>query len=61
MNIGDLVRLKSGGPVMVVYLILGEYVYAEWFDILNRECRASFVPETLLKVDANNVAISDRP
>lgn len=62
---GDIVRLKSGGPDMVVYqhrlpsprpkwwqLPMSDYsgVYVEWIDSLGCPHNQIYVPEVLVKV-----------
>ncbi|HEY4292070.1 YodC family protein [Luteibacter sp.] len=45
---GDVVQLKSGGPVMTVYDILGSgRVGCEWFDSKEQHQDKSFNSETL--------------
>jgi len=51
MNIGDLVRLKSGGPKMTVREVGknpdGAWAICEWFDSDRDSQRRAFVAETL--------------
>lgn len=49
-KIGDVVRLKSGGPTMTVNKIWEDSEYrigCVWFDDSNKQSVASFHPETL--------------
>jgi uncharacterized protein YodC (DUF2158 family) len=50
-DLGDVVQLKSGGPLMTVYLRPDEYVSATWMDVNNQLNRASFYAETLTKIN----------
>ena len=47
LNVGDVVRLKSGGPAMTVEAIDGPAVRVVWFDEKQQAHRESFPPETL--------------
>jgi uncharacterized protein YodC (DUF2158 family) len=49
---GDLVKLKSGGPVMTVERVEDEgggrmFVFCTWFDQKNVRMKEHFNPETL--------------
>jgi uncharacterized protein YodC (DUF2158 family) len=49
---GDIVRLKSGGPVMTVERVEDEgagkiFVYCVWFDDKAKQTRGHFRPEAL--------------
>lgn len=46
-NVGDLVMLKSGGPVMTVIQVDGSNVYCTWFDERNVIQRHVFVAGAL--------------
>ena len=48
---GDLVRLKSGGPVMTVSFIASQTVGCDWFDEENRHQTANFRPEQLVPAE----------
>jgi uncharacterized protein YodC (DUF2158 family) len=53
-NPGDVVRLKSGGPRMVVAEFLSNYggsakVYCKWFDINNR-IQFDYIPPSALEI-----------
>lgn len=48
---GDLVHLKSGGPVMTVIKPVGGNWYCSWFDGSENK-GASFPPEALVKAQA---------
>jgi uncharacterized protein YodC (DUF2158 family) len=53
-SVGDLARLRSGGPKMTIFLT-GEYtVSAMWMDEQQRLHRDAFVPEVLSKVATLN-------
>ncbi len=41
LNIGDVVRLKSGGPRMTVNVVFVTTLQAVWFDNENRPCELS--------------------
>ena len=50
-KVGDLVRLKSGGPIMTVIedaAFENQAVYVQWFNDNNKEQSASF-PEAALE------------
>lgn len=55
LSVGDLVRLKSGGPVMTVSTVGSQLgpneAYCEWFS-KDKLCHGSFVFATLEKVEA---------
>lgn len=47
-KVGDLVQLKSGGPLMVIRSIDSDGdVYCEWFDSKQELKGNSFVPQQL--------------
>jgi uncharacterized protein YodC (DUF2158 family) len=49
--VGDLVRLRSGGPTMVIEAISRKGVVCTWFDGTgNAKHTDTFVPETLMYV-----------
>lgn len=50
-EIGDVVQLKSGGPVMTVYNVDGSSIGCIWFDDKNKKISAPFIPETLQKYE----------
>lgn len=53
IKIGEIVRLKSGGPSMTVSLENNDgTVYCIWFDN-NEPKRSKFYTHTLVKVDSN--------
>lgn len=39
---GDAVMLKSGGPVMLVIAIIGDFVQCDWLDDDCKNCTADF-------------------
>jgi uncharacterized protein YodC (DUF2158 family) len=52
-QIGEVVRLNSGGPTMTVQIQpepTDEYISTAWFDTAQNLHRGSFSPETLEKV-----------
>jgi uncharacterized protein YodC (DUF2158 family) len=54
-NVGDLVMLKSGGPLMTCSEIDEELgVYCEWFIGIERQS-GWFVPETLVLAYGNDL------
>ncbi|QFU22787.1 YodC family protein [Shewanella eurypsychrophilus] len=46
MNLGDIVRLKSGGPAMTVATTGGENILCSWF-MNNKLEEAVFAPQAL--------------
>jgi uncharacterized protein YodC (DUF2158 family) len=50
-KVGDVVRLKSGGPPMTV-AIPGEDIYCHWF-LGSQQQHGSFPPEALELVEEN--------
>jgi uncharacterized protein YodC (DUF2158 family) len=50
LNIGNNVRLKSGGPVMVVESTLNSIVKCSWYDDSGTKIVADFNPDTLVPV-----------
>lgn len=46
MKIGDVVKLKSGGPNMTVMKISSGYAICHWFD-QSKACKDSFAIESL--------------
>ena len=48
---GDLLRLKSGGPIMTVYQVLRGNVDCTWFDKNNVQHYSKFGNETIEKVE----------
>ncbi|WP_199728308.1 YodC family protein [Achromobacter sp. K91] len=50
---GDVVQLKSGGPLMTVTSISGNDVSCTWFDEKNKVNTRSFPAAILEKYDAN--------
>lgn len=46
-KIGDVVQLKSGGPLMTVFEIDGSSVHCRWFD--GHDEKASSFPSEMLK------------
>jgi uncharacterized protein YodC (DUF2158 family) len=55
---GDLVRVKSGGPLMTVGSIKAGKVICEWFDRTGKPQRAFLSPGTLVE-DASDASLSD--
>ena len=49
-DIGDVVQLMSGGPVMTVSKVGERYVWCSWFDRKDQPQMASFNPKTLKSV-----------
>jgi uncharacterized protein YodC (DUF2158 family) len=59
MNVGDVVRLKSGGPIMTITGIVSEWtglfnrkpriawIWCSWFDQTDRCRKETFAPEQL--------------
>lgn len=67
-QIGDIVKLKSGGPDMVIIGIPGKIIYyytRQWFDVKSRLQRTTFdqktAPLILVKVECrqNNLGAAD--
>ncbi len=56
MNKGDVVQLKSGGPVMTVEEVSGEGVFCTWFDKNKKRCSDTFAPEVLCPYNPRVVA-----
>ena len=55
MKAGDLVRLNSGGPILVVSGIDGDNISVRWFD--GAKLQETIMPPTcLMLVDANSVS-----
>ena len=48
LKIGDLVRLKSGSPLMTVVQVDSDTVYCTWFD-KNVQKGGEFILQTLIK------------
>jgi uncharacterized protein YodC (DUF2158 family) len=55
MKVGDVVQLKSGGPLMTVSDIEDEDVYCNWFDKNNKLVSSSFRLLQLKIVDENKL------
>jgi uncharacterized protein YodC (DUF2158 family) len=55
---GDLVRVKSGGPLMTVGSIKAGKVICEWFDAAGKPRRALLSPGALVE-DASDASLSD--
>ena len=47
MKKGDIVQLKSGGPLMTITDIEDGYAYCKWFDKNNEVKNESFPTESL--------------
>jgi uncharacterized protein YodC (DUF2158 family) len=47
---GDTVRLSSGGPVMTVKLIEGDWIFCDWFDGAKKN-EDKFLAATLTMVE----------
>lgn len=49
LKIGDVVKLKSGGPTMTVTKIEDEYVYCKWFqgEYHDKVDSGNFPPDSL--------------
>jgi uncharacterized protein YodC (DUF2158 family) len=50
LKIGDIVRLKSGGPEMTVQALEGAVARCAWFDVNDQHHEARFALETLKTV-----------
>ena len=50
-KVGDVVRLKSGGPEMTVYSVRPAGVVVGWFDA-NEICQRCFDPDTLKSAES---------
>ncbi len=50
-KIGDLVQLKSGGPVMTVTYLDGDKVHCRWFNKDNSTATVVVASATLQKVE----------
>ena len=48
---GDLVRLKTGGPVMVVCFAVEPILLCKWMDAVGRDRRGTFSPRQLQLVE----------
>jgi uncharacterized protein YodC (DUF2158 family) len=46
-KVGDIVRLKSGGPKMTVTKVVGDRIHCEWFNDDNKVDFKVFPPEAL--------------
>jgi uncharacterized protein YodC (DUF2158 family) len=57
-KVGDIVKLKSGGPRMTVVDATPETIYVAWFPGTQSESRADFPAEALEIVDAKDMGIS---
>ena len=59
-NVGDVVQLKSGGPLMTVNgtgddSMTGEFkVYCTWFDQKGKQTQSTFVPDVLNREDSGD-------
>ncbi|MBT8409987.1 MAG: DUF2158 domain-containing protein [Alphaproteobacteria bacterium] len=59
-KLGDLVRLKSGGPVMVVEHVVGDgVVVCDWFSD-GRKLNAYFRAKTLAGVERDETTSEER-
>jgi len=47
INVGDVVKLKSGGPFMTVSIVNPTEVYCKWFDTENHLNEDSFPKDSL--------------
>ena len=56
-EIGDTVRLKSGGPLMTVMEVAGNQVRCQWFDEKNVPQTRLFVSATL-EADDGTIRVS---
>lgn len=55
MKIGDIVRLRSGGPAMTIETLGDKLVGVVWFDQLQDLRRANLLRSQLVKVEAVHV------
>ena len=46
-EVGDVVQLKSGGPIMTVSSTEGSHLFCEWFD--NGEAKNGYYPPAALQ------------
>lgn len=52
---GDVVQLKSGGPIMTVYDVSGNgHIGCEWFDKKDEHHDRTFAAESIEKYDPND-------
>ena len=49
LNIGDVVKLKSGGPKMTVAYVYADEITCKWFDEQNRKHEDTFHIDQLEK------------
>jgi uncharacterized protein YodC (DUF2158 family) len=58
IKVGDVVRLKSGGPHMTVQIVGGPLVYCVWFHAgaTNNERTGAYLIEMVEKVPKNGVS-----
>lgn len=53
-DVGDLVRLKSGGPTMTITSTPNEYsalCFCQWFDEMGALNKGRFPPDALIKAE----------
>jgi uncharacterized protein YodC (DUF2158 family) len=58
-QVGDVVRLKSGGPTMTVEEIDDAAAYVVWMDAKGSVSRDSFPPQLLETIAKDTIAFSD--
>jgi uncharacterized protein YodC (DUF2158 family) len=59
MNIGDVVQLRSGGPIMTVREITGEFAKCDWFDDKGNPSTRPFPIASLRPVDLDHAEVFD--
>ena len=55
---GDTVRLKSGGPLMTIRNVEGEYAVATWFDSKGQHHEETFVVDQIEDDDGSFTGIA---
>lgn len=52
LKVGDVVRLKSGGPKMTIYSIIDNGCYCTWFDANDNKVNDAFNLLTLQLIES---------